>query len=104
VDRAWHAEVNGGDAGQPPGLVSFLAEESKGQVDAHDFTEPAFVLRSAPARLEVVFDLVEARHHFRINGEHGASQAGVLVLAGGSVGTGASSELDLALVEVFLEP
>ena len=58
----------------------------------------------APPGLEVVFDLVEAGQHLRIYVDHGASQAGVLVLARGPVGAGASSQLDLALVEVFFEP
>src|SRR5208283_1964416 len=59
-DHAWHAEVSGRDTGQPPGLVTFLAEEGEGEVDALDFTEPALLLGAAPAGLEVAFDLVEA--------------------------------------------
>src|SRR6266852_5441895 len=96
VAHAGDAEVDGRDAGQPPGLVSFLAEEGEGEVDALDFTEPALVPGPAPAGLEVVFDLVEAGQHLRIYADHGASR-GVLVLAGSPVGAGASSQFDLAL-------
>lgn len=32
------AEIDGGDAGQSLGLLSFLSEEGQGEVDAFDFT------------------------------------------------------------------
>jgi hypothetical protein len=74
---ARHAEVDRGDPGEPTGLVSFLAEERQGEVDAFDFAEPALGLRSGP---EVALDLVKAGQHLRIN------EDGHVVLGGGEAG------------------
>jgi hypothetical protein len=55
-----HAKVEGGDPGEPAGLGPLLAEEGEGEIDAFDFTEPAFALCSLAAGQEIAFDLVEA--------------------------------------------
>lgn len=89
---------------RPAPRVSFLAEERQGEVDAFDFTEPALGLGSDPAGQKVALDLVKAGQHLRINADHGASQASVLMLARSRVGPGAPAQFDFALVEVLLEP
>jgi DNA mismatch repair protein MutH len=85
------------------GLTALAAEEVQGQIDAVDLAEPPFCLGSGTAGLQVDFDLVQAREHVGVDVQDGAAQAGVLVLAAGSVGAGAVAELDFAAVEVFLE-
>ncbi len=50
-----------------------------------------------------MFELVEAVDHLWVDVEHRAADAGVLVLARGSVGACAGAEFDLAFVEVLLE-
>jgi hypothetical protein len=78
-------------------------EEGEGEVESFDFSEPALVCGSAAAAQKVVFDLVEAGQHLRVNGEHGATQTRMLMLARGPVGACAASQFDFALVEVLLE-
>lgn len=72
---ARHAEVDRGDPGEPAGLVSFLAEERQGEVDAFDFTEPALGFGSGPAGQKVDFDLIKAGQHLRVDVEHGTPEA-----------------------------
>jgi len=67
------------------------------------FAEPAFCFGSDAAGDQVGVDLVETFEHDGLNVEHGAADAGMLVLAGRGVRTPALSELDFALVEVDLE-
>jgi hypothetical protein len=68
-------------------------------------SSPSQPSASALARREIrsVFDLVETFEHDGVDVEHGAADAGMLVLAGRGVGTTALSELDFAFVEVNLE-
>jgi len=101
---AGQAKLDRRGAGQSPGLFAFLPQEGEGQVEALHFPQPALVRGSASTGLEIVLYLIEASHHLRIDGEHGATQARMLVLATGPVGPGAASQLDFALVEVLLEP
>jgi hypothetical protein len=68
------AKINWRDAGQSFGLLSFLPQEGKGEVDALDLTKPRLVLRAGSASQQVVLDLIEPRQHFRINVEHWTTQ------------------------------
>ncbi|MFB4285574.1 hypothetical protein ACBJ59_60680 [Nonomuraea sp. MTCD27] len=93
----WHAEV---DRGKSAGLVSLLAKEGESEVDAFDLTEPALGFGSGSASHKVDFNFIESGQHRRVNIDHWASRAGMLMLARGCIGTGASSEFDFAPVEV----
>src|SRR5271154_6819671 len=79
--RCRHAEADWCDAGQPPGFLSFLPEEGEGEVDAFDLAEPPLGLCPCPAGQEVGLNLVEPGQHLRVDADHGASEAGVLMLA-----------------------
>lgn len=100
---ARHAQVYGRNAGESASLVPFLAEEGQGEVDAFYLTEPAFVFGAITAGQEVVFDFIEAGQHLRIDVDHGASQAGRPHAGKRWRRSGASSQLDFALVEVIFE-
>jgi hypothetical protein len=52
---------------------------------------------------QVFLDLVEAGQHFRVHGEHRATQTRMLMLASGTVWSRATTQLDLSPVEVFLK-
>lgn len=55
-------------AGMPTGLIPLLSEERKGEVDALDFPEPAFVFSPMAPSQKVAFDFIEARQHLRMVG------------------------------------
>ncbi|WTN35974.1 hypothetical protein OHQ89_47455 [Streptomyces canus] len=89
--------------GQPQGLGMFLPQEGESQVDAFDFAFPAFVFGTGPAVNQVLLDHFQPGDHVGVDPQDGTADAGVLVLAGASVGATAGSEFDLAGVEVVLE-
>jgi hypothetical protein len=60
-EHAWHAQVGGRDASEPPGFFPFLPEEAEGEVDALDFAEPSLGFGSGSAGQEVGLDLVDQR-------------------------------------------
>lgn len=67
-----------------------------------DLAEPALGHGLLDTFAEVVRDLNKAMPLGWINTQHGASNAGVFVLAGGAVGAAARAELELAELEVSL--
>ena len=81
----------------------FCPEEGEGEIDALDFAEPFLGLGSGVAGQKVGLDLVEAWQHFRVYGEHRASQTRVLMLAWDPVWPHAAAQFNLSPVEVLLE-
>jgi hypothetical protein len=78
---------------------SRLEQEGQGEVQALDLAVPAFLPGGVAAGGQVGLDLVEPGHHPGVDVQDGAADAGVLVLAGGAVGTAAGADLDFALIE-----
>ena len=67
-------------------------------------TSPSHCIRRASVSLlSVILDLQQARNLGEGNPEHGASDAGVLMLAGSAIGTVAGAESDLAKAEMIAE-
>jgi hypothetical protein len=97
-----HPEV-GAAAERPAGLISLLAQELQGEIEPVYFAEPPLLLSARPAIEQVGLELVETGQHLRVDLQHRAPDAGVLVRARSAVGAGASAEFDLAFVEVLLE-
>jgi hypothetical protein len=98
-----YAEIDRCDAGQALGLLPLLPEVGEGEVDALDLTQPRLMLGASAASQQVGLDLVEPEQHFWVDVEHGATQTGMLMLAGRTVWSRASAQLDFSPVEVFLE-
>jgi len=88
---------------EPHGLGAFLVEEAESEVDAFDLAKPPVGLSAFTAGKEVGLDLVEAVDHLRIDPQHRAADAAVLVFAGRGVRAPALAEFDLAFVEVLIE-
>jgi hypothetical protein len=85
------------------GLISLGAQERQGEFDPFDFASPVFSDCALAAGDEIGLNFVEARQHFRVDREHGAADARVLVRAGRSVGAAAGPEFYAPLVEVLLK-
>lgn len=72
-------------------------------LESFDFSEPAVAAGFADAVAEVLDDLDDAATLAGVDLEDRAADAGVFVLAGGSVGPSAGAEGHLAELEVLLE-
>src|SRR5262249_33667369 len=70
-----YAPADWQEPGQALGLLAFLPEEGESEVDAPALTEPCLLFGAGAAGHQVFLDLVKARQHFRVYGEHRASQA-----------------------------
>lgn len=84
-------------------VEEFLRGGVAAGLQAVDFAEPSVYPGFLDAFVEVADDFSESIALFGVHSEHRASDAGVLVLAGGSVGASAGSEFEFALVEVLVE-
>jgi hypothetical protein len=69
-----YAQLNRRDASEALGLLPFLPEVGEGKVDAFHLSEPYLVLSAGAAGQQILLDLVEARQHFRVYGEHWTAQ------------------------------
>ncbi|QYN33669.1 hypothetical protein K1T35_35100 [Pseudonocardia sp. DSM 110487] len=98
-----HTDFHWACPDQAPSVVSLLPNVAEGEIEAVDLTEPALLLGAFAAGAQVGFELIESGQHLRVDLQHGAADAGVLMRTRGAVGAGAATELDLALVEVLLE-
>ncbi len=85
------------------GYPALVVKECQGEVDALDLPEPALRFRPCPACEQVGLELTESLNHFRVEPEHRAPDACVLVRARRAVWPAAVSELDLAFVEGLFE-
>jgi hypothetical protein len=112
VDADRHRILWGADGGQAEAddraglgffhLVEFLPGAFEADLDAFDFAGPALGVRLVEAGLKIVDDLKQAGHLLGLCPQQRASDTGVLVLAGASVGAGADAELDFAPLEISL--
>lgn len=100
---SWDSEVDGRASGSSLSFLALGAKEGEREVDALDLAEPILLVGPPKAREEVGFEFFEAVEHLRVDVEHRASDAGMFVLAGGTVGAPAGAEFDLSAVEVLLE-
>ena len=80
-----------------------LLGAGNGCLESFDLAEPALVACLGESGVEVLEDLLEAVHLGGVGPEERAADAGVFMLAGGSVGSAADTELDLAALEVAKE-
>ncbi|WP_435286432.1 hypothetical protein [Streptomyces bacillaris] len=103
ASRRGNPEVDCGALGAAVGVLALGAQELEGEVEPFDLSAPGFGLRAYATTDEIGFEVVKPTEHLRAHLEHGASNAGGFVLAGGAVGAPACAEFALALVEVIVE-
>jgi hypothetical protein len=98
-----HPKLNGlsvSACGAAPHVFELLFGAGEADFDALDLAEPALLLGLGEPSLEVLGDLDESVDLFRVRSQDGAADAGVFVLAGGSVGAAADAKFDLAFFEM----
>ncbi|MEW2078912.1 hypothetical protein AB0941_35885 [Streptomyces sp. NPDC013433] len=89
---------------QPFGLLFLVGDVPQALLQPGDLTEPLHPLGlSSEALAGVGFDLQQPGFLSQVKAEHGASDAGMLVLAWGSVGSVAGAQSNLAEAEVVAE-
>src|SRR5262252_2508403 len=98
-----HRHRETGSAGQPLSLVALAAKVAESEVETLELAEPALPMSPAATSDEVRLELVEATDHGRADVEHRAADTRVLMYARGPIGSPATAELHLPLVEVLLE-
>jgi len=101
---AGDAELDNAGVGGPfVELGDLVVGSGETDLQAFDFTEPAFSFCLSDPRVEVVADLDEPVSLGGVGPEHGAAHAGVFVDARGTERAGAGAGRDLASLEVAEE-